>query len=123
MTTNAITVTARKWAHGWELIIDENNATQVRTLAHAAQQVRDYLDTIDPETDHSQVNVLLTLDQEDVAAELAADRQARRAAEEDALERWAASDEPTIRDDAKIIRGSEESRAEIQALLMAADDG
>lgn len=44
-------------------------------------------------------------------------------AEEDALERWAASDEPTIRDDAKITRGSEESRAEIHALLMdAADD-
>lgn len=44
--------------------------------------------------------------------------------EEDALERWAASDEPTIREDATIIRGSEESRAEMHALLMdsAADD-
>lgn len=82
MTPSAITVTARKWAHGWELIIDEDNATQVRTLAHAAEQVRDYLDTIDPETDHGQVNVFLTLDQEDVAAELAAARRARRAAEE-----------------------------------------
>lgn len=65
MRTGIITVTARKWAHGWELIIDEDNATQVRTLAHAAHQVRDYLGTIDPETDYSRVEVSLALEQED----------------------------------------------------------
>lgn len=81
MKASAMTVTARKWEHGWELIIDEDNATQVRSLAHATQQVRDYLDTIDPEADHSQVAISLTLDQENVAAELAAARQAHREAE------------------------------------------
>lgn len=54
---NEITVTANRWAHGWELIIDEDNATQVRTLAKAQQQVRDYLDTLYPEHNHSDVTV------------------------------------------------------------------
>lgn len=52
-----ITVTANRWAHGWELIIDDDNATQVRTLAKAQQQVRNYLDTLYPEDDHSDVVV------------------------------------------------------------------
>lgn len=55
--TDKIVVTANRWAHGWELIIDEDNATQVRTLAKAQQQVRDYLDTLYPENDHSDVTV------------------------------------------------------------------
>lgn len=80
MSTNEITVTARKWAHGWELIIDQDNATQVRSLAHATEQVRDYLDTIDPDTDHSQMSIALVPDQEDIAAEIASARQARIAA-------------------------------------------
>lgn len=49
----SITVTARKWAHGWELEIDPAHHTQVATLDKAARQVRDYLDTEDPATDHS----------------------------------------------------------------------
>lgn len=68
MNREEITVTARKWAHGWELIIDEDNATQVRSLAHAERQVRDYFDTIEPEADHSAVHVSLVPDQKDTAA-------------------------------------------------------
>lgn len=40
--------------------------------------------------------------------------------EEDALEAWAASDEPTIREDAVTIPATEESRAEMHNLLMNA---
>ncbi|MEX3596110.1 hypothetical protein [Kocuria carniphila] len=54
-----ITVTARQWSHGWELILDEDNATQVRTLERAKQQVRDYLNTVHPEIDHSELRVHL----------------------------------------------------------------
>lgn len=43
-----ITATAHKWERGWELHIDSNAATQVATLDKAEQQVRDYLDSIDP---------------------------------------------------------------------------
>lgn len=56
---DSITVTVNRWAHGWELIIDDENATQVRTLAKAQQQVRDYLDTLYPEVDHSNLDVRL----------------------------------------------------------------
>ncbi|WP_237203059.1 antitoxin HicB [Rothia endophytica] len=77
--TNSITVTAQRWAHGWEIIIDEENATQVRTLAKAPQQVRDYLDTLYPETDHSQLEVHLTY--EEVESQLQAARAAQRAAQ------------------------------------------
>ena len=44
--TKKITVTANHWAHGWELIIDEDKATQVRSLAKAQQQVRDYFESL-----------------------------------------------------------------------------
>lgn len=49
---NAITATATRWEHGWELAIGGEIVTQSRTLATARQQVRDYLDTVDPGTDH-----------------------------------------------------------------------
>ena len=38
--------------HGWELPLDGEAATQVATLDKAGQQVRDCLDTVDPDTDH-----------------------------------------------------------------------
>ena len=47
-----VTAVANPWAIGWELVVGDLGATQVRTLARAEQQVRDYLDTIDPDTDH-----------------------------------------------------------------------
>jgi DNA-directed RNA polymerase specialized sigma24 family protein len=48
-----ITATAHRWERGWELWLEGEPATQVTTLDKAEQQVRDYLDTIDPDTDHS----------------------------------------------------------------------
>ena len=47
-----ITVMATRWKLGWELELDTGGVTQARTLDRAAQQVRDYLDTVDPGTDH-----------------------------------------------------------------------
>lgn len=43
---------AHKWEHGWELHLDGIPVTQVVTLDKAEQQVRDYLDTVEPEVDH-----------------------------------------------------------------------
>ena len=59
MTT--IDVTARKWAKGWELELDEQSFTQVSKLTHAEDQVRDYLDTISPDISHSdwKINIVL----------------------------------------------------------------
>lgn len=52
-----IEVTATRWEGGWELAIDGDPVTQVRTLDHAAQQVRDYLDTAEPDVDHTDIDV------------------------------------------------------------------
>ena len=54
---STINVTARQWSGGWELEIDEDNVTQVRTLAKAAAQVVDYLDTVEPDVDHSEWDI------------------------------------------------------------------
>lgn len=43
---SAYTVTARRWTDGWELHIDNEGVTQVRTLDEADQQVRDYPATL-----------------------------------------------------------------------------
>ncbi|MCL1922802.1 MAG: antitoxin HicB [Propionibacteriaceae bacterium] len=48
-----ITVTATPWKLGWELELDTGGITQVRSLAKAKQQVREYLDTVDPDVDHT----------------------------------------------------------------------
>ncbi|MGO3153912.1 MAG: antitoxin HicB [Galactobacter sp.] len=55
--SNRISVHAQKWSDGWDLIIDDDNATSVRHLSDAADQVRDYLDTLDPDTDHGTVQI------------------------------------------------------------------
>lgn len=64
METDRIVVQASRWEGGWDLVIDDNNATSVSALKHAKQQVRDYLDTIEPDLDHSHVEILIraTLD-------------------------------------------------------------
>lgn len=80
MNSKTITVTATRWAHGWELHFGEDDATQVRSLANADQQVRDYLDTIDPDTDHSQLTINLVPEQG--ADEIEQARQARQEAED-----------------------------------------
>lgn len=79
---DAITVTARRWERGWELEIDPDNITQVRSLDKAAQQVRDYLDTLDPSTDHSGVEVELRPDLGPLSERVNAARAATREAAE-----------------------------------------
>lgn len=54
-----LNVLARPWAGGWELIIDEDNATQVRSLTSARQQVIDYMGTLYPDIDFSTIRVHL----------------------------------------------------------------
>ena len=58
------TVTATRWEQGFELALDGGVVTRARTLSGAAQQVRDYLDTIDPFIDHSYWSIAV-LDEED----------------------------------------------------------
>lgn len=65
----SLAVTARRWSAGWELVIDEDHVTSVRDLARATDQVRDYLDTIAPQTDHSQVSIVIAPDREQVTGE------------------------------------------------------
>ncbi|MDR1808059.1 MAG: antitoxin HicB [Propionibacteriaceae bacterium] len=48
-----VTVRATRWQLGWDLELVGGGVTQVRTLARAAAQVRDYLDTVDPAIDHA----------------------------------------------------------------------
>lgn len=86
--STTIHVTAERWEKGWDLILDEDNATSVTHLKDAEQQVRDYLDTIEPAIDHSDVDIDLTVDlgglQDDIAIArketLEAARQQERAA-------------------------------------------
>ena len=59
MNGNIVNVTATKWKLGWELTLDTGGVTQSRTLANAEQEVRDYLDTAEPETDHSSWTVFV----------------------------------------------------------------
>jgi DNA-directed RNA polymerase specialized sigma subunit len=51
----AVKVTAKHWEHGWELHVEGVGVTQVRTLAGAAQQAADLIETmtgevVDPDT-------------------------------------------------------------------------
>ena len=57
-----LSVKATRWALGWELEVGELGATQVRTLSRAEQQVRDYLDTVDPDTNHDDWTVTVVPD-------------------------------------------------------------
>ena len=59
MHKTALYVSARRWTKGWGLHFGTHDVTQVRYLAQAEQQVRNYLDTIDPSTDHTQVSINL----------------------------------------------------------------
>lgn len=61
---SSLTVTATRWEQGFELALDGGVVTRARTLSGAAQQVRDYLDTIDPFIDHSYWSIAV-LDEED----------------------------------------------------------
>lgn len=48
-----VTITARRWRGGWELWSGGDVWTQVSTLDKAEAQVRDYLDTVEPDIDHA----------------------------------------------------------------------
>ena len=52
-----VVVHARARSGGWELVLDDEQATQVNELDFAEQQVRDFLDTLEPDLDHSDVDV------------------------------------------------------------------
>ena len=51
--SETVTVTARRWSGGWEPWNGDDCWTQVARLDRARQQVVDYLDTVDEDTDHS----------------------------------------------------------------------
>ena len=59
-----IHVIAKRWESGWDLILDEDNVTSVTHLDNAEQQVRDYLDTIQPNVDHSSIAINIELSPE-----------------------------------------------------------
>lgn len=79
---NTITATAHRWDHGWELWLDDEAATQVTTLDKAEAQVRDYLDTIDPDVDHRDWAVTIVPDLGDLSDRVRRARAATAAASE-----------------------------------------
>lgn len=85
---STVTVTARRWEHGWELEIGPDRHTQVATLDQAVGQVRDYLDTVDPEIDHGDWVVEVIPELGPLGGEVARARQAT--ADADAAQRAAA---------------------------------
>lgn len=85
---NTVTVTARRWERGWELEIDGEAHTQVTALERAKQQVRDYLDTVDPDVDHSDWEIVVVPELGELGDEVA---RARKATEEAAAASKAAA--------------------------------
>lgn len=73
---STINVTARQWSGGWELEIDEDNITQVRTLANATDQVIDYLDTVNPDVDHSSWEIRIIPDLGELTERIAESKRA-----------------------------------------------
>ncbi len=59
---SAYTVQAVKWEHGWELHVQDVGVTQCRTLAAAAQQVRDFVATmLDVDADDAEVHLSVAI--------------------------------------------------------------
>lgn len=69
------TVKATRWTGGWELHIDGLGVTQVRTLAKAEGQARDYIETFTGEDD---AEVTIIPDLGSLAAEVAEARKSAR---------------------------------------------
>lgn len=81
------TVTAVRWSRGWELHIEGEGVTQVRTLDQATEQVRDYLTTVH-QADFSEASIRVTADLGGLEHQVAQARlETQRAAE---LQRTAA---------------------------------
>ncbi|WP_311471135.1 antitoxin HicB [uncultured Actinomyces sp.] len=88
--SETVTVTARRWSGGWELWNGDDCWTQVARLDRARQQVVDYLDTVDEDTDHSDWTITVipevaSLDRVHAARETAA---RARALQEEAATAW-----------------------------------
>lgn len=75
-----IIITAHRWDGGWELHQDGEAITQVTTLDKAVNQVRDYLDTVEPDVDHSAWTVEVRADLGPLTDEVEAARAATEAA-------------------------------------------
>ncbi len=105
-------VTAKRWAHGWELHIDGVGVTQSRTLAGAVRMVRDYLALdLGGEPESYDVSITPELDG-DLATEAEAARQAVREAEQAA--RNAAAAQRAV---ARRLKANGLSGADIAAVL------
>lgn len=67
---SSYTAVARPWKHGWELHVAEYGVTQVRVLANAAQQVRDYVATVTDTDVGGDVPVVLRYELDGVEKEI-----------------------------------------------------
>lgn len=114
---NGYVATARRWARGWELHITDDagaelGVTQSHTLAGAEAMARDYIAIVlDVEPDTFTVEVRPELDG-DLAARVAAAREAARAAEQ--AQRDAATQSRQI---ARDLRDAGLSGSEIAVVL------
>lgn len=110
MTT--VHATARRWDRGWELWIGGEAATQVDALENAEAQVRDYLDTIEPDTDHSQTNVEIAVELGELSERIRSARDATVAASR--AQEDAAMQSRTV---ARALRGAHLSLADSAFIL------
>jgi DNA-directed RNA polymerase specialized sigma subunit len=86
---DSYSVVAKRWTNGWELHVEGEGVTQVRTLADAEDQVRDYLETLH-EASASAAQVVVFVDLDGYEREVYAARIASAEAQEalrDAAER------------------------------------
>lgn len=115
--STSIDVTATRWSGGWELAIDDDPITQVRHLEDAPQQVRDYLDTEDPSTDHSDVVVEVHVDLgEDLDEDLGERIESSRAAAREAHERQVEAAKQ-VRTVVRTLRANSVSVADVATIL------
>jgi len=63
-----VEVTAARWSGGWELQLDGEPVTQCESLDDAPQEIRDYLDTVNPDVDHASWSVLVRETPHDIPA-------------------------------------------------------
>ncbi len=78
---NTVTITARKWSGGWELWNEDDCWTQVRRLKNGVQQVRDYMDTVWEDVDHSDWEVIIVPASDKARNDVIAAREAAAAAQ------------------------------------------
>lgn len=77
------TATAKRWAHGWELHIDDVGVTQARSLSMARKAAREYIAALYDIDDESSIDVEITPElPQELADQAAAVKEANRRAEE-----------------------------------------